>query len=226
MEWNLKSIASWLCARIQNSGAPDAGDVDEDEDMAAVTIDERGTGRKLRSDDFGPGRIDGFSTGDLGRNWSDVDANSAYRLNQFMVGLRNAGRRYKITSSARSREQNTDAGGAANSLHLVGDDRGAGDEGARAFDVWIFDDRFFERLGYYVELARERAGFNAVGLYEGKTLIHVDTRAGAPAGWGSKVRDGKRIFVSLATAVREFPPGGDGTVLVAAGALLVFFLAT
>jgi len=173
-----------------------------------VIIEQRGKGRLLNISDFTAGRIELLSRSDLGDAWSSVSALSAYRLQEF---LRHIPQRWSITSAYRTAEENRKAGGAPDSQHVQG----------RAFDVWIYDAAFSSRLSWYVELARA-AGFTGFGLYRGKPLVHLDTRSGDFAGWGSFITGGKKVFISLARALSEFGGIGAGAILAVVALFFLF----
>ena len=158
-------------------------------------MDYRGMNRKLRFSDFGSGKIDQFTISDFGPNWQKIHAVVGYRINEFK---REVPYKIKITSSHRTPGQNKAAGGSKNSKHLTGN----------ALDLWIYDPGFFfiDRLKHYVKLAR-KIGFNGVGIYKGKKLLHVDVRP-KPGSWGGiqKTVGGRKStrFVSMAKAIKFF----------------------
>lgn len=173
-------------------------------DPVGVVLETRGEGRNLRESDFGNGRIDQLSRDDFGSGWMNVNALSAYRLNEFLRWVGATGVKWKLTSAWRSLARNKEEGGADNSRHLVG----------AAFDVWLFDPKFFQRITYYVDLAR-RVGFQGIGLYEGKPLVHMDNRA-QRAGWGRvNTGGGGTQFVSLSAAIARLTVPDNGTMLAA-----------
>jgi len=150
---------------------------------------ERGQGRGLTRADFGAGVITHFTPASLGPHWEKIHAIAAYRLDEF---LRRAAVPFTITSTYRTPSANTAAAGSKASRHLP-DAAGL----SNAFDVWLRDPAFFnrDRAQELMRLARE-AGFNGVGFYKGKPLIHVDVRP-SPWSWlGEKIQtaDGKQTM--------------------------------
>lgn len=145
-------------------------------------MSERGANRGLTAADFGPGGITMFKPAQLGPNWQKVHALAAFRLDAFLRKIRVP---FQITSTFRSAEANEAADGAATSRHLP-DARGL----SNAFDLWLTDPAFFTRARVHGIMAAARAeGFNGVGFYAGKPLVHVDVRP-APWSW-LKLASGK-----------------------------------
>lgn len=150
---------------------------------------EQGRGRGLARSDFGAGKLSRFTPAALGPNWERIHALAAYRLDAFLEAVKVP---VTITSSYRSPAQNTAAAGASTSRHLP-DSAGL----SNAFDVWFRDPSFFtrDRVSEIIRHARA-VGFNGVGFYKGKPLVHVDVRA-TPWSWiGEKVQlaDGRQVM--------------------------------
>ena len=182
---------------------------------------DRGSGRGLQRTDFAPGAITRFTPAALGSNWQKIHALAAYRLDEFLGRMKTPAR---ITSTFRTPDANRAAAGASTSRHLP-DSSGL----SNAFDVWFTDSTFFApgRAESYMRAAR-LSGFNGVGFYKGKPLVHVDVRP-SPWSWlGEKIQtaDGRKtmrfyprdqIFAVLA--------GSTGVAAIAIAIALAAFLA-
>jgi hypothetical protein len=180
---------------------------------------ERGQGRGLIRADFGAGVITRFTPASLGPHWEKIHALAAYRLDEFLA---RAAVPFTITSTYRTPNANTAAAGSASSRHLP-DAAGL----SNAFDVWLRDPAFFtrDRAQELMRLARA-AGFNGVGFYKGKPLIHVDVRP-SPWSWlGEKIQtaDGKQTMRFYPrNEIFDVLTGSAGVVGVAIFALALFF---